>query len=441
MTLGAPNRSPYRTLLALPNFRRLFLAGIGSVTGGAITGLCLVWMVFTATGSALDVGFVGAAGLAAGVAFSLIGGTLVDRHDRRRLMVVSDLVRAAATAALVLFTWRFGVNLPAIVLDTFVVGSFTTIFNPAEQSLIPAIVEAGHTADANGLISASRSSAQLVGTALAGALIVSVGPLVGLGINALTFLVSGLLVAGVRVPSALRNPSVARGARAFRAEIREGFAWLWGNQGLFQLTVSAGFFNFFSTMVGGFLVVYATVALHGSALLFASMLALMTAGQAISSLAVGRTGAVRRAGRVWVLAYGIASAIAAVALGFLPNDTIALAASFSLGFFGGFAGTTWLTGAQLTVPPEMQGRYFGIDGLGSWAILPAAQVGGGVLIGLYGVLPTYRVAGVLWLAIGLAFLLPRSLARWAYPPAPEPGRDVGGVDRGDRGAAHHNLLP
>jgi hypothetical protein len=67
----------------------------------------------------------------------------------------------------------------------------------------------------------------------------------------------------------------------------------------------------------------------------------------------------------------------------------------------------------------MQGRYFGIDQLGSVAILPAAQIGGALLIGLWGAQPTYLATGILWLLAGLLFLAPRTLWRLGYPPTPE----------------------
>lgn len=89
---------------------------------------------------------------------------------------------------------------------------------------------------------------------------------------------------------------------------------------------------------------------------------------------------------------------------------------FAIGAFGGFGGTAWLTAAQLLVPLEMQGRYFGIDALGSIAIIPAAQIGGALLIESHVVQWTYLVVAIVWVIAGAAFLFPRALATLGYPP-------------------------
>ena len=415
----------YRRLLRNPAFARVFAAGLGSVAGSSITGVCLVWLVFADTGSALDVALLGTAWLAAGITFSVFGGTWVDRYDRRRLMVASDFARAAAMATVVVVLELKGFDLPAILAAYFVVGAFTTVFNPAEQALLPALVAAGDVANANGLVRSSRSALQFAGASVAGGLLVTLGPVSGLAVNAATFLVSGLLLLGMVIPGPRPGfPRAARRPGSYFREVAEGFRWLYRATGFFQLTLSATFFNFCSAVVGTFMVVFATRVLHGSALVFAALLAAEVAGSAIGALLVGRTNAVRWAGRAWVVPYGVLSALLVIGLVLVPNVPYAIAALFALGAFGGFAGTAWLTAAQLLVPTEMQGRYFGIDNLGSIAILPFAQIGGALLIAAYGIGPTYLAAGIAWLIAGGFFLFPRALGALGYrPPASTPRSD------------------
>ena len=422
MTSAAP--PAYGALFRTPAYFRVFAAGVGSVTGSAIASVCFVWFVYARTGSAFAIALLGISGLAASLAFSVFGGAWVDRADRRRLMILSDLVRAAAVALVVLDLKLRGFDFAGILAANFVIGAFTVVFNPAEQSLVPSLVPSALVADANGLVRSSRSVAQFVGAAVAGALIVAVGPIAGIAVNAATFALSGALLLGIRgAPPALR-PSA--GPREYAADIAAGFRWLYRATGLFQLTLSATIFNFCSALVGTFLVVYATVVLHGSALVFAALLAAEVAGAAVGALLVGRTGAARRAGRVWVLAYGVASGAVAVGLVVVPTAPVAIAALFALGLLGGFAGTAWLTVAQLIVPREMQGRYFGIDNLGSVAIIPVAQIGGALLIADWGIRSAYLAAGLLWLLAGLLFLVPRALAA-VGTSGPTSPRTVDGV--------------
>jgi MFS family permease len=421
--------SPYTRLLANRAYARVFTAGLGSTLGSAIASVCLVWIVFRATGSALDVGLLGAAWLVAGILFSVFGGTLVDRYDRRRLMIAADVARAVAMAIVVVVLVFHGFDLGTVLAAYFVVGAFTTIFSPAEQALVPALVEVPLVADANGLVRSSRSAAQFVGASIGGVLIVAVSPAAGIAANALTFAVSAFLLFGMTVTSA---PRAAGGPKpSYWTDVREGFRWLVNARGFFELTLSATFFNFCAALVGTFIVVFATVLLHGSALVFALLLALEVAGTGLGSLLVSRTGAVRWAGRAWTVGAGAASGAAAIALALFPSVPVALVCLFSIGFFGGFAGTAWLTAAQLLVPTEMQGRYFGIDALGSIAIIPAAQIGGAFLIEAYGIQSAYLWTGIFWVIVGVAFLFPRALATLGYRP---PGRTALTPRTGDAAA-------
>lgn len=421
--MGPPVATSYRRLFANAAYVRVFSAGLASVMGSAIASVCLVWLVYARTGSALDVGLLGTSFLVAAILFSVFGGAWVDRYDRRRLMILADFSRATAMALVVVDLTFRGFDLPAILGAYFVIGAFTTVFNPAEQAIVPALVGAEEVADANGLVRSSRSATQFVGTAVAGALIVTVGATAGVAANALTFLISGTLLLGMRVAPLPRSESGA--TEGYLTQVKEGFRWLYGATGFFQLTISAMFFNFSANLVGGFLVIFATVVLHGSALEFAALLAAEVAGSAVGALLVGRTNAVRWAGRAWVVPYGVLSPLVVLVLVLVPNAYVSVAALFGIGALGAYAGTAWLSAAQLLVPREMQGRYFGIDSLGSIAILPVAQIGGAFLILAWGVGPTYLAAALVWLAAGLLFLAPRALWNLGYRRPLTPQSDGG----------------
>lgn len=94
--------TPYPGLFRNRPFVQVFSAGVGSTLGATAAQVCLVWLIFTATHSALDIAYFGIVGSLSAIAFSLVGGTLVDRYDRRRLMILSDWARAGMTGVLVL---------------------------------------------------------------------------------------------------------------------------------------------------------------------------------------------------------------------------------------------------------------------------------------------------------------------------------------------------
>jgi hypothetical protein len=409
---GTP-RSELGRLFRNRNFRTVYLAGLGSQSGGTIAGVAVIWIVFATTRSALDIAFVGIAELAASILFTLPSGVWVDRYDRTRLMVTADLLRAGAMGGLALIFFTFGFNLLSVLVVMFVVAGGSILFQPAEQTLFPMIVSGDMLADANGISRSSRNLVQIISSSLGGILVVLVGATVGILYNSMTFVISALLLYSVY--TALRaadRKSPARPPRERRMghEIVEGLRWLIHRApGLWELSISALFLNFFSTIFWTFIVIYVVVGLHGSAATYGIFLAVSTAGTAAGSLLVGRTTAVHHVGKVWVLGYGVVAGASLLALAFATNLWLSFPLVFTFSLASGFAGNTWLTAAQLMVPSEVQGRYFALDGLLSWGVLPISQIVGSLLIVSRGITFTLAIAGLGLLTSGLLSTLGRNL--------------------------------
>ena len=400
-TSGSPLR-----VLRNGAFARLYFAGATSIGGFSIGQVALSWLVFQETGSSVDIAFLGVSFLLAAVLLSLVGGTLVDRQDRRRLMVLSDVVRAAGLAVLVLVLLAAGFRFEIVLAVSFLLGAGTTIFQPAERALTPEILPADELADANGLVGTSNSILGFAGNAVGGLLVGALGIAVALGVNVLTFAISAVLLVSIRVAGTSIAASAAvrrKRATSFWADTRAGFSYIASQRGLLYLTVSAGAENFFFSIVGPFLVVYTTVVLHGGAVLFGGLGALFAIGWAPGSLLVGRLRAVRHAGLIWILC-GIAEGALILVFVFVPVVPVIAVALVAQGVLLGFSNTTWLTAVQMIVPSEMQGRYFGVDQLGSFATIPAGMIVGGVLIQSVGIFATYAVSGVGFAVTAALFL-------------------------------------
>ena len=423
-----PGRSWYPTILRNRNFARLFYAGATSTVGFAIGQIALTWVIWANTGSAIDVAYVGGSFILAAIVFSLAAGALVDRHERRGLMVLSDLARAAALLALAGFLLAFGFNLIAILLAAFLLGSFTTLFQPAERALMPEIVGNERIAGANALVQTSTSVLQFASNTAGAGIIALAGVVAAFGLNTLTFLLSAVLIAGI---AGLSGPKAARGGGerrpSFLDDIRDGFRYIARNRALLELTVSAGLANFFLSMVFQFFVVYASVVLGGGVLVFGAVSGLFALGFAPGAYMSARFKTVRFAGKVWILT-GILTGACVVALVAAPYLVPALAFAFAMGTLLGLTNTTWLTAVQLIVPTDMQGRYFGLDQLGSFAVIPVGQVLGGVIIAGASVNVDFLIAGIGTAASsGLFFFSPylRNLG-WREPDSDAaPGGEIG----------------
>jgi MFS family permease len=408
---------PVSELFRNRSFSRLFLAGAASTAGGSIGMVALSWLIYASTGSSLDIAYLGVAFLTSSVALSLVSGTLVDRQDRRRLMVLADLVRAASLGVLIVVFLLLGFRLGVVLLVAVFLGAFTTIFQPAERALLPELVAPGGLAQANGLLGTSNSVLGFAGNAVGGVLIGVLGIDAAFGVNAATYLVSAALLLSIQVAgTSVATSAATRRLRtsSFLADTKEGFRYIASNRGLLYLTLSAGGENFFFSMVTPFLVVYTTVVLHGGAPLFGLLGALLALGWAPGSLLVGRLHAVRRAGLVWAVC-GVAEGALVLVFVLVPVPAVIAVVIFAQGVLLGFSNTTWLTSVQLIVPSELQGRYFGVDQLGSWAAIPAGTLAAGLLITSIGIRTTFALAGIGFVLTAAVFLVSRELRQLGYP--------------------------
>jgi hypothetical protein len=196
--------------------------------------------------------------------------------------------------------------------------------------------------------------------------------------NSSTFVVSALLRASIAFPlrGSLHGPEATPvPTEPFWPSVRAGFAYLRSNVALLQLTISATFMNFFLSIVLSFLVAYVVGELGVGSVVYGLVLGSFSIGFAVGAVLVGRTAAVRHMGKVWVIT-GAATAVPIAALVLFPGPVVAFGSVLAIGILMGYGGVTWRSGAQLIVPGEMQGRYFGVDQLGSIAILPLAQISG-----------------------------------------------------------------
>lgn len=173
--------------------RRLALARLISITGGAAAFAALNFTIYERTGSAawLSASLLltfGASGL-----FAPLGGVLGDRFDRRRVMITSDLAGAVTFAAMAF------VEDPTLLLAIgFVTAVVETPFWSASQAAIPNLVGPDDLAWANGLLQVGANAGIMLGPAVGGVLLAAMGPGMVFGLNALSFVLSALVVATVR---------------------------------------------------------------------------------------------------------------------------------------------------------------------------------------------------------------------------------------------------
>jgi MFS transporter, DHA3 family, macrolide efflux protein len=419
-TEPTPTTSPLR-LLANRNFRRLWIGSVTSAAGASIGSIILIWLVYSATHSALTISVLGIVQFLPTLGFGLLAGALIDRLDRRRLMMSCDVARAVTFGAIAIYVLLFGVQTTTLIAVVFVVATFSTIFRPATNAAIPRLLRRDELSDGNGLLQGGSTIAQFVGSPVGGLIIITVGAAVGLAINALTFAVSGAMIFLMVIPGgAAVAPGVPTARRSLLRDVGDGLRYLRSQRALLIITLSAMGANFFLSIWGGFLVVYAAVHLHEGATGFAILVASNTAGFGVGAILPGRLHTDRAPGRWLIAAWGLCGFFI-IGLAAAPSLAVAVALTVSTAVLLSVGNTTWLSGVQRTVPDEFMGRYFATDEAGSFAMIPAGLAVGGVLIVLYGIGWAFLIAGVGAVALNLPMLLSPTVRAWGrVPPATAP---------------------
>ena len=415
--LGPPLRpTPLRTLRNR-NFRRLWIGSVTSAAGASIGSIILIWLVYSTTGSPLAISLLGIVQFLPTLGFGLLAGALVDRLDRRRLMLSCDVARAVCFGALALFVLLYGVSTAVLIGVVFAVATFSTIFRPATNAALPRILEVQELADGNGMLQGGTTVAQFVGSPVGGLLLLTLGAAVGLALNAVTFGISGAMIFLMVIPSGTTRRPIGPGGTkvSLLHDVAEGLRFLRSRTALLTITVTAMGANFFLTIWGGFTVIYAAEQLHQGATGFSILVAANTAGFAIGAVLPGRLGADRAPG-LWLLpTWGL---VGFFILGLAGTSSLGIAVALTVGagLLLSMGNTTWLSGVQRSVPDEYLGRYFATDEAGSFAMIPAGLAIGGILVLAFGIAWTYLLVGVGALLVNLPLFLSPTVRAWGRDP-------------------------
>jgi hypothetical protein len=213
-----PARDRALALLRRTDFRRTYLAISVSVLGDAFHYIALMWVALVTAGP-IGVLAVRLADSIPALVFGFHGGLVADRLERRRTMIGADLVRAAVLVPVAVAGLVHHLPIWGLVLAAFALESATSYFEPAYGAMLPTLVERQNVQTANGLVNATAQALSVGGWAVAAALLVVLPVSAFFAFNALSFVVSALLLSRVRLP-----------ARAVPDEgpprIRDGFAAL-----------------------------------------------------------------------------------------------------------------------------------------------------------------------------------------------------------------------
>lgn len=215
------------------NFALLWIGQFVSQLGDRLAMVALPWLVYHATGSALSTGIAFALYTLPYVLFGTVAGVLIDRLDKRLVMIASDVVRVALVMIVPLAAER---SLVAVYLLSFAIAGAAVFFDPCKLAILPDLVPSGKLMRANSLLATGENLTEIVGYATAGFMLAYISTTSAFRIDAATFAVSAASLALIRYRAPVREAAEAV-ASSFWDELREGFAFLAHHRGLLMNTI------------------------------------------------------------------------------------------------------------------------------------------------------------------------------------------------------------
>ena len=345
--------------------------------------------------------------------FALVSGTWADRLDRRRLVVSVDLVRAGALTALTVAVAAGMVSVPLIYAVFFVVGTAETLADTASAAFVPAIVPADRLPTANALLGATFTVANQFLAKPLGAWLFVVAAAWPFGVNAMSFVVAAVLVAGLR---SVPPPAPAGPPSAMRSDIAEGLRWLWRHRLLRTLAVTMGLGNLVFCAAFAIFVLYSTARLGLSAVGYGVLLTAFAVGGLLGTLVAPRL--LRTAGATPLLRAGLLVEVALHTV--LATTTSPLGAGAIIVVFGVHTvvwGVVVTTIRQRSVPSAMFGRVTGVYALLDLGGAALGSLLGGLVAQAYGVVATFWTAAAAMAVIALCAWRPLRVATDALAPS------------------------
>jgi MFS family permease len=331
-----------------PEFRSLWAARVISFLGDNIVLVALVSYVYDTKRTGAYIGILLLA-QALPRLFGPFAGTIADRFDHRRVMVVCDLGQALLFGSIAAFAPSF----PVLWILVFVATTLATIFAPAGRSTVPALVSSDELITANSLLAAGLYSTMALGPAIGGVLVGGIGARTAIGVDAASFVASALFI--VRLEARPRRDAAAS---PFLRETREGLAYVVSHRvplavmvGLFLTVVFAALNN----VAGVFL---ARSVFHTGAAGYGLLTAAYGIGMVLAPLVL--VSSLSRFGAAALLLSGMGLMVAGeLATALAPLFALALACQMVTGSGNGLENVGNDTLIQHAVPAQMLGRVFG----------------------------------------------------------------------------------
>ncbi|MBM2831800.1 MAG: hypothetical protein HW414_852 [Dehalococcoidia bacterium] len=365
-------RAPVFGALHHRNFRLYWLGLIVAVVGWQVQFVAQSWLAYQITDSPFYLGLVGGASAVPSIVFAFFGGVVADRVNRRRLLMLTQVVSAFLLLSLATLVVTGLVTIWHVLVVSFLSGTVVAFERPARTSMVPLLIDdKKELMNAIALDSSVWQISRIVGPAIAGFLTAVLGVAVCFYLTAAGYLAMLGALYYVRTV----EQAVGAGSQSIWSNVKEGVGYVWRNQ-VFLVLVGLTFVNsIFGTSYLYIMPVFARDILQVGAQGYGFLITASGIGALVGALIVGSLGNFRRRGWLVIvasLAYGV------LVLVFSRSRLFPL--SFSVVALAGMCYSLYMitiqTVLQGLVPDSLRGRVMGIYGL-TWSLWPL----GGMVLG------------------------------------------------------------
>lgn len=405
--LYSPRMNVLRSLTHRP-FALLWAGQTTSRLGDSLYRIALSWWVLEKTGSAVAMGTVLIFSQIPLLLFLLIGGVVVDRLPRIRIMFVSDMLCGLVVTFVALFSWFNLLEIWHIYIASTLFGFVEAFFFPAYQAVVPEITPSELLISANSLNGLSQRVTGIVGPALGAALVAAGGTSVTFALDALSFFISALCVLPLlrSSPNQRQRPmetaEVSSGPQSsVRAALKQGFAdllegfrlvvripWIW---------ITILLFGFINIMEAGPRAVAMPFLIKEDLGADVELLGLLgsaaSLGFVVGMVWLGQYVRLQRRGLLAYLSI-ILSGSALLPFAFKLPIPVLVASMFISGIATSVFALIWTHTLQEMVPGKMLGRVYSIDALGSFVLLPIGFALAGWGTDLLGAPRVFLIGGI-----------------------------------------------
>lgn len=381
-----------------------------SLLGSSLVQFALVWWLTKETGSATILATGTLVALLPQILLGPVAGAIVDRWNRRLIMILADTSIAVATLVLALLFWSGNAEIWHVFILIFIRSLGGGFHWPAMQASTSLMVPKEHLARIQGA-NQTLQGLMGIGSAPLGALLMSLLPMQGvLGIDIITALMAIIPLFFIPVPQPERSTAseAHQEKSSLVQDLKAGLQYVWGWKGLLLIMGMAMLLNFLVAPAGSLQPILITKHFGGQAMELAWLEASFGIGMILGGIALGAWGGFRS--KVITSLTGIiVLSLGLMGIGLVPANAFwaAILLNFIIGVAQPIVNGPLMAIMQSAVAPDMQGRVFTLLGSAAAAMMPLSLMVAGPLADAYGVRSWYVVGGLVAALVGAAaFFVP-----------------------------------